>query len=147
MGRILVALDGSIYSERVLPYARALAQTFGAELLLLSVPAVPEPDNYLAPPDVVNVIRSNAEANMSNFLEAVARSLREDGIVVRTMVTGSLPARTIVNVADEEDVDLIMNTSRGRGGIDLFLLGSEAQRIVENTTKPVFMMPIQTRPD
>jgi len=147
MGRILVALDGSIYSERVLPYARILAQAFGAELILLSIPAVPEPEDYLAPPEVVNVIRSNAEANMSNFLEAVARSLREDGLTVRTMVTGSLPARTIVNVAEEENVDLIMNTSRGRGGIDLFMLGSEAQRIVEKTTKPVFMMPIQTRPD
>jgi nucleotide-binding universal stress UspA family protein len=147
MEKILVALDGSIYSERVLPYARVLAQTFGAELILLSIPAVPQPEDYLAPPEVVNVIRSNAEANMKNFLEAVARSLREDGLTVRTMVTGSLPARTIVNVAKEEDVDLIMNTSRGRGGIDLFMLGSEAQRIVENTTKPVFMMPIQSRPD
>ncbi len=145
--RILVALDGSIFSERVLPYARVLAQIFGAELILLSVPAVPEPEDYLAPPGVVNVIRKNAEANMSNFLEAVARSLREEGIAVRTMVTGSLPARTIVNIAEQENVDMIMNTSRGRGGIDLFMLGSEAQRIVENTTKPVFMMPIQTRPD
>ncbi len=147
LDRILVALDGSIYSERVLPYARVLAQTSGSELILLSVPAVPEPDDYHAPPEVVNVIRSNAEANMSNFLEAVARSLRGDGINVRTMVAGSLPARTIVNVAEEEDVDLIMSTSRGRGGLDLFMLGSEAQRIVENTAKPVFMMPIQTRPD
>ena len=147
LDRILVALDGSIYSERVLPYARVLAQTFGAELILLSVPAVPEPDDYHATPEVVNVIRSNAEANMSNFLEAVARSLRQEGLAVRTIVTGSLPARTIVNVAEEENVDLIMNTSRGRGGLDLFMLGSEAQRIVENTTKPVFMMPIQTRPD
>ncbi len=147
LDRILVALDGSIYSERVLPYARVLAQNFGSELILLSVPAVPEPEDYLAPPGVVNVIRKNAEANMSNFLEAVARSLREEGLTVRTMVTGSLPARTIVNVAEQESVDLIMSTSRGRGGIDLFMLGSEAQRIVENTTKPVFMMPIQTRPD
>ncbi len=147
LDRILVALDGSIYSERVLPYARVLAQTFGSELILLSVPAVPEPEDYLAPPGVVNVIRKNAEANMSNFLEAVARSLREEGLTVRAMVTGSLPARTIVNVAEQESVDLIMSTSRGRGGIDLFMLGSEAQRIVENTTKPVFMMPIQTRPD
>ncbi len=147
MERILVALDGSIYSERVLPYARVLGQAFGAKLILLSVPAVPEPEDYLAPSEVVNVIRRNAEAKMSNFLAAVARSLRQDGLVVRTMVTGSLPARTIVNVAEEKNVDLIMSTSRGRGGIDLFMLGSEAQRIVENTTKPVFMMPIQTRPD
>lgn len=145
--RIVVALDGSIYSESVLPSARALAQTFDAELVLLSVPAVPEPEDYHAPAGVVNTIRSNAEAQMRNFLEAVARSLRGDGIKVRTMVTGSLPARTIVQIANKEKASMIMNTSRGRGGFDLFLLGSEAQRIVEKTTKPVFMMPIHDRPD
>jgi len=147
LNRILVALDGSIYSESVLPSARALAQTFDAELILLSVPAVPEPEDYHAPAGVVNIIRRNAEKQMRNFLEAVARSLREEDIQVRTLVTGSLPARTIVQVADKEKASMIMNTSRGRGGVDLFLLGSEAQRIVENTTKPVFMMPIHDRPD
>lgn len=145
--RILVALDGSIYSESVLPSARALAQTFDAELILLSVPAVPEPEDYHAPAGVVKIIRSNAEKQMRNFLEAVARSLREEDIRVRTMVTGSLPARTIVQVADKEKVSMIMNTSRGRGGVDLFLLGSEVQRIVEKTSKPVFMMPIHYQPD
>lgn len=139
---ILVALDGSIYSERVLPYARALAQTFDAEIILLSVPAVPEPADYHAPAGVVNLIRSNVEKQMRNFLEAVARSLRDTGIRVRIEVTGSLPARTIVQIADKEKISMIMSTSRGRGGVDLFLLGSEAQRIVEKTTRPVFMMPI-----
>jgi nucleotide-binding universal stress UspA family protein len=147
LNRILVALDGSIYSEQVLPSARALAQTFDAELILLSVPAIPEPADYHAPAGVVNLIRSNAEKQMRNFLEAVARSLSEEGIKVRTTVTGSLPARTIVQVANKEKASMIMSTSRGRGGVDLLLLGSEAQRIVEKTTKPVFMMPIHDRPD
>lgn len=147
LDRILVALDGSIYSERVLPYARALAQTFGSELILLSVPAVPEPTDYHAPAEIVETIRHNAEANMSNFLEAVARSLRDEHVNVRTMVTGSLPARTIVRVANEEEVDLIMNTSRGRGGMDLLILGSEAQRVVEQTSRAVFMIPLHDRPD
>jgi nucleotide-binding universal stress UspA family protein len=147
LNRILVTLDGSIYSEQVLPSARALAQTFDAELILLSVPAVPEPADYHAPAGMVNLIRSNAEKQMRNFLEAVARSLSEDGIKVRTSVTGSLPARTIVQVANKEKASMIMSTSRGRGGVDLLLLGSEAQRIVEKTTKPVFMMPIHDRPD
>ena len=144
---ILVALDGSIYSEQVLPSARALAQAFDAELILLSVPAVPEPADYHAPSGVVKIIRSNAEDQMRNFLEAVARSLRSDGIRVRIVVTGSLPARTIVQVANKEKASMIMSTSRGRGGVDLFLLGSEALRIVEKTSRPVFMMPIHDRPN
>ncbi|MEN8171775.1 MAG: universal stress protein [Chloroflexota bacterium] len=144
--RILVPLDGSIFSERVLPYARALGQAFNAELILLTIPAVPEPEDYHAPAEIINTIRSNAEKEIVDFLDAVARSLREDDLTVRTMVAGSLPARTIVNTAIEEDADLIMNTSRGRGGIELFFLGSEAQRIVEQSEKNIFMMPIRDTP-
>ncbi len=144
--RILVPLDGSIFSERVLPYARSLAQVFDAELILLTVPAVPEPDDYHAPSELIEEIRRKAEAEMENFLDAVARSLRESGIRVRTMVTGTLPVRTIVNVGREEEVDLIMSTSRGRGGLELFMVGSKAQRVVEQTEKNVFMIPIRDRP-
>ncbi len=146
LDRILVPLDGSIFSERVLPYARALAQTFVSELILLTVPAVPEPEDYHAPAEIINTIRRNAETEITDFLDAVARSLRKDDLSVRTIVAGSLPARTIVNTAKEEDVDLIMSTSRGRGGIELFFLGSEAQRIVENSEKTILMMPIRDRP-
>ena len=144
--RILVALDGSIPSEEILPYARALVKAFEAELVLLAVPEMPTMDQYRAPSEAIELLRTNAEANMSKFLGAVARSLRESDINVKTLVTGSLPARTIVSAAKEQQADLIMLTSRGRGGLDLLYSGSVAQRVVENTDRPVFMMPVR-RPD
>jgi len=139
--RILVALDGSIISERCLPYARAFAKTFEAEIILTSVPAVPEMEKYRAPTEFIEKLQTNANTNMGKFLNAVADSLHNEGIKVRTIVTGSLPARTIVTVAEQEDADLIMLTSRGRGNLE-FLVGSVAQRVVESTDKPVFMMPV-----
>ena len=81
---------------------------------------------------------------MENFLEAVARSLRADGIAVRTMITGSMPARKIVSVSDEERVDLIMMTSRGRSGLERWFTGSVAGRVVEQSHLPVFMVPVAT---
>lgn len=141
INRILVALDGSIVSESTLPYARSLAKTFGAEIILTSVPAVPEMEKYRAPADFIEELQTKANTNMSKFLKAVADSLRGEGLRVRTIVTGSLPARTIVSLAEQEDVDLIMLTSRGRGKLE-FLVGSVAQRVVEHTDKPAFMMPV-----
>jgi len=44
-------------------------------------------------------------------------------------------------VAEQEQADLIMLTSRGRGHLEL-LIGSVAGRVVEATDKPVFMMPV-----
>ena len=140
--RILVALDGSINSERVLPYARLLAKAYDSELILITVPAVPEVKNYRAAAEIVETIRSKAEVNIRKFLEAVARSLREEGVQVRTVVTGSIPAQTIVQVGEEEGADMIMLTSRGRGGMDLVLMGSVAQHVVQITPDPIFMMPI-----
>jgi nucleotide-binding universal stress UspA family protein len=140
--RILVALDGSINSERVLPYARSLAKAFGSEIVLVTVPAVPEVKNYRAAAEIVETIRAKAEVNIKKFLEAVARSLREEGIEVRTVVTGSMPAQAIVQVSEAEDADMIMLTSRGRGGMDIVLLGSVAQRVVQSTQDPIFMMPM-----
>ncbi|HIE57517.1 MAG TPA: hypothetical protein EYP88_04710 [Anaerolineales bacterium] len=141
--RLLIALDGSINSEQVLPFARALGQAFKCELILLSVPEVPRVDHYRAAADVVENIRAKAVVNMQNFLEAVARSLQDDGLEVRTMVRGSLPARTIAEVAESEGADMVMLTSRGRGGLDYLLIGGVAERVVANTEISVFIVPIR----
>ncbi|RLD03919.1 MAG: hypothetical protein DRI56_11840, partial [Chloroflexota bacterium] len=117
--KILVALDGSIASECALPYARRFAKIFGSELTLTSVPEIPEAENYRAAADVVEVLRHEAEYKMQNFLDAVARSLRKDGIEVHTIVQGSQPVHTIVELGDEGNYDLIMVTTKGRSGFDL----------------------------
>lgn len=82
---------------------------------------------------------------MKDFLDAVAKSLREDGLEVITIVTGDMPARTIVAIGEDVDADLVMMTSRGRGGVELLLMGSVAERVVQQTPTPVFMVPVQER--
>jgi len=144
---IMVTLDGSVYSERVLPFARVLARAFGSELLLLSVPAVPEVQDYRAASDTVEKVRRKAEANMRKFLQDIVRLLRKDHLRVRTLVKGSIPARTVVDVSETEKMDMIMLTSRGRGSLDLLLMGSVAEEVVRDTRLPVFMMPVRDRKD
>ena len=139
--RMLVALDGSIASERVLPYARTLGQAYGSELTLISVPQIPETDNYRAPADVVEQLRAEAEAKMKDFLEAVARSLEKDGLKVSIMVKGSRPAMTIVETAEEENYGLILLTSNGRGTFDRMIMGADSERVVGSTNRCVLMMP------
>jgi len=142
MERILVSLDGSILAENTLPYARAFAKAFHSEIVLLAVPQVPEVKSYRAPDLAIDQIRTQTEATMDNFLGAIARSLREDGLEVRTITRGSLPVRTIVAAGDEEEVDLIMLTSRGRGGIDRLFMGSVAESVVSESDKAVLMVPV-----
>jgi len=144
-GKLLVALDGSIKAERVLPYARTLAQVYGSDITLISVPQIPETENYRAPADMVENLRSEAEAKMTNFLEAVARGLEKDGIKVDIIVKGSRPATTIVETAEEGDYGLILLTSNGRGNFNRVMMGADSERIVGQSNHCVLMMP--SRPE
>jgi nucleotide-binding universal stress UspA family protein len=144
---IMVALDGSVYSERSLPYARVLAKAFGSDLSLLSVPAVPEVKDYRAPSEIVEKVRQKAEANMRKFLQDVARPLRKDRLRVKALVRGSIPARTIIDASKDEKADMVMITSRGRGSLDLLLMGSVADEVVRETQIPIFMIPVRDRED
>ncbi len=140
--KILVNLDGSRVAELVIPYARVLAKAFQCKVLLLSVPEIPEPEKYGAMADLVEEMRTKAETEICQYLESIASTLAEEGIEVQATVTGSFPARTINAVAEVEDVDLIMMTTRGRGGLDRILMGSVAQRVVQITQRPVFLLPV-----
>jgi nucleotide-binding universal stress UspA family protein len=142
LDRILVALDGSAFAEQLLPYARLLGKQFDCELMLICVPAVPESEKYRAPASVIQAIRKQAVAGMRKYLNSVAESLSAEGLTVRTVVTGSYPARAIVDVGKREGVDLIMISSQGRGGLDLLFMGSVAQQVVQFSDSPVFIIPI-----
>jgi nucleotide-binding universal stress UspA family protein len=122
---LLVNLDGSQSAERVLRYARTIAGKFQSEMLLL---AVPEADSD--------------EPKLRKYTESVAAALRTRGFHVRSMVTGSGPARTIVSVSESEGVDLIMLATHGRGGLGRHVaIGSVADRVIQVTQVPVFLVP------
>ena len=129
--RILVALDGSNEAERVLPYIRAFANHFGSKVLLFSVPEGSESEGF--------------SETIKNYLDGVAATLKADGLDVHTIVTGSGPARTILAVSEDEKIDLIMMSSHGRGGVEREVqipIGSVAQKVVQETMCPVFLLPL-----
>ena len=125
--RLLVSLDGSVGAESILPFARSFARKFESEVVLLSVPEA-EPE----------------ETRIRHYLDTVAAALKQRGLNVRPLVTGSGPARTIIAVSESEDVDLIMMATRGRGvAADGVVIGSVAERVVQETQCPVFLVPIR----
>ncbi|MDX1413572.1 MAG: universal stress protein [Candidatus Promineifilaceae bacterium] len=126
--RLLVALDGSAYSERVLPFVRLIAQNFSSEVTLLTVPVGFTSDAY--------------QNQIKQYLEEVAQELRDNGVAANVLVTGNGPARTIVRVSQENNIDLIMLATQGRGGFDRLMLGSVAHRVIQNMPCPLFLVPI-----
>lgn len=128
---ILVALDGSEASETVLPYIRAFANQFDSKVHLFSVPEGSESEEY--------------QDKIKIYLDSIAETLREEGMSVDTIVTGSGPARTILALSEEGQIDLIMMSSHGRGGVEReaqIPLGSVATKVIEQTLCPVFLLPL-----
>jgi nucleotide-binding universal stress UspA family protein len=79
-------------------------------------------------------------------MEDITAVLRDEGFDAQAMVTGSGPARTILAVSKDEDIDLIMMASHGRGGVErteYVMLGSVADHVLQETHCPVFLVPLK----
>lgn len=50
---------------------------------------------------------------------------------------GGTPASEIIRHADEREVDLVVMGTHGRSGIDRYLIGSVAERVVRGSDAPV----------
>jgi nucleotide-binding universal stress UspA family protein len=142
---LLITLDGSELAQKALDYVQDLAAP-GARLTLLTVVDLPDISAYgLYPvPLAVDDYRSaltHAEQGALEYIEREAEPLRESGFVVDTLVLTGVAAHAIVEQAAELDVDAVVMSTHGRGGINQWLFGSVTQKVLTMTTRPVFVVP------
>lgn len=140
-GRVLVPLDGSEAGARVLDHAVDVAGTRAVQYLLLRVlacdaPALAEVVPHRGEPATTRAQR----ASVLSALEGAADALRARGLDVRTAtVTDDSPARGILGYAVDQGVDLIAMATRSRGGLERWVLGSVADKVLRSTTRPVLL--------
>lgn len=136
---VLVALDGSPQSEDALEHA---LETFpDATLTALTVidpvaagyAASPGPDATGFPGEWYQRAEEHADA----VLEQAAEMAAEHGRDIETLSRTGRPARTIVEYADEADVDHLVIGSHGRTGVSRVLLGSVAESVARRVHCPV----------
>lgn len=132
--KILVGLDGSKHGLEAAKEAVELAKTFDAELHLLTVtrpykvsPKLRqflEAENLLGEPKYVM-------DEMTNSIVTEAKELAtKSGLKnVKAVIREGKPARTLLEYAKNNDIDLIVVGSRGVGELDAALLGSVSQKI------------------
>ena len=138
--KILVPLDGSDLAERAIGHAREIARGARSEILLLQAvnfpyPVIPE---AALVPDAKWLARAKKEA--SRYLEGIAAPLREAGMPVRTLLDERPPADAILHVAAREEVDLIVMSTHGRGGLSRMLMGSVADSVFRATSRTVMLV-------
>ena len=143
--KILVALDGSEPSEHALNQAVEHSVKWNAKLIILSV--VPE----VKIPVYGGHARSSLEMSKfqermydlyMNVLAEAEHKLRSryPDLNIDKIIKMGRPSDVIVEIAKEEDVDLIVLGSRGLGGITGWVLGSTSRHVVEACTKPILIV-------
>jgi nucleotide-binding universal stress UspA family protein len=147
--KILVGIDGSEYSRNAVNYALDLAVKDGSELFLLAI--VPSKVHHgdssgvfgMVSPSYFDEYKKEAE---KWFEEIINHINKETTIDTTTKVKSevittpfSTPA-SILNYAEERDVDLIVIGTRGNSGLKKMLLGSVASDVVTYSYCPVLVV-------
>lgn len=142
---VLVAIDGSEHSNHALNFALEEAAKWDARLVVLTV--IPKTIMAMIPGDDFNPVYlpdyevDVEEAYQRILNEAITKvSEKQPSIKFKSRLEKGRPADIILDVAKEEDIDLIVMGSRGLGGITGWILGSTSKHVVETCTKPILIV-------
>jgi len=138
--KILVALDGSQLSEAILPYARLLADKLKLDLELIHVIST----DLATPTSAAGQVRYQEVMAMENekgraYLEKIAASFAPAAKIQCSIAPGS-PAEVIVDKAAADRQTLIAMTTHGRSGIDRWLIGSVADKVLHGAANPLLLV-------
>lgn len=149
--RILFATDFSDCAARAQEYALAFAERFGAELHALHVIQDPGTTwqigmqialpNYAQ--DLPRRMIEAEEEHASEQLQALARSATALAKPPVTAIRHGRPYEQIMQYADEQQIDLIVMGTHGRGIVLHALLGSVAQNVVRQARCPVLTVRLE----
>ena len=136
--KILVPTDGSEFAKKAQKHALFLAGVTGAEIIAVSVTennfvnGLPLDDEVY---QLNQVLNERSQENLEEF-----DKLNADNIKISHVIKEGSPARCILEVAADEDVDLIVMGSSGKSGFDRFIMGSVADKVVNSAKCAVLII-------
>lgn len=138
--KILLAVDGSDYTNRMLSYLtthKEWANAGHAFTVFHAVLPVPHRAAAFAGPDIVH---GYYEDDARVVLEPVRALLARNGIEARFEHRIGHPAEEIASFAQNGQFDLVMMGSRGHGTLTNLVLGSVATKVLAACTVPVLLV-------
>jgi nucleotide-binding universal stress UspA family protein len=149
--KILVAIDGSDQSIKAAEYAIDIAKRYSAQLIALTVLDISKvrysPSAFIAPPvyglKELEIMQKEAQEWLDKggkLIKQEKHSNNNNTIQLTSQIEESMSVPgTIIDYAENQNIDLIVVGSRGRSGFAKLLLGSVASTVVTYATCPVLV--------
>ena len=136
--RILCPTDFSEFSDVAFRYAISLAQHYHAKLLVQHVIELwRHPEIDFAPAHYYEEFRGRLLRNSEEELQKFAKIQADDETQLERVVRQGIAADSILALAEEQKVNLIVMGTHGRRGFDRVMVGSVTERVLRKASCPV----------
>ncbi len=151
MKKILFPTDFSDTANNAFIYALQLADKMQAEIITLHTYELPEvvvPEGFTFPTSLYVFYQNVDIQEFENYRAALPslRAIAEKNFLghiemKHALVLGVSPVQTILEVAEKEEVDLIVMGTEGASGLKEIFIGSKTGEVMENANCPVLSVP------
>jgi len=145
MKNLLVPVDFSDVTERVIASAEELACAFGAKIWLIH--CVSELPNYVSMGEMPLVVPLSDEsiperfANESRQLEDLAARVKRKGVLIESLLVLGTAVDEILSAVNQYDIDWVIMGSHGHGSIYELMVGTVTKAVLNHATRPVLVVP------
>lgn len=136
-GNILIATDGSKFSQAAAQRAIDFAKSYGGRLTVVSVVDVP-PEFFGEAPGIVDSMIEKAK----KFALEVKTLSEAAGIPCETFVREAEASQAITDLARERQIEMIIMGSHGRTGLKRLLMGSVTERVIGFAPCPILVVKV-----
>jgi nucleotide-binding universal stress UspA family protein len=136
--RILLATDGSEYSQSAIEVAIQVAKQSQARLTVMTMVLLAEDLEMVG----THAMRASQEKQAHQRLDAVAKLAAEAGVPCQTLLCyGEEPYREIVDTAEDIEANLIVMGRRGSRGLARLMVGDATARVIGHAHCNVLVVP------
>lgn len=149
---ILVAIDFSDISDKLLKQAERLGKAMSAQVILMHV-AEPNPDHiaydydpaamYAIDPSEIRQQIAERFHREHRKLQDMAEHLRSAGLDCKALMVQGPTVEMLLGAVDNMHIDFIIAGSHGKGILSQILLGSSSEELVKKSSVPVMLVPAE----
>lgn len=139
--KILVPLDGTELSAKILPYVENLAKTQNMKVILMTASHFPGTVGLITK-DTLNQMQADEKAISEKYLGRIAADMQDNGVEVEWIYKEGLASTQIVDTAKEENTDLIAMATHSNEEV-AWNMGSVSEKVMRQTPVPVLLLPVK----